>query len=179
VLLRALTLRKLDTVNPYQIHEESAMAEATLERPQTSSSPRIKFLVGGLVILLAVGYLIVSSFGSSAQYFLTVAELHDKGSAIVGDDVRVSGVVIGDSIRYDARSLHLEFDVVDSLNDLSDPLHVVYVGPKPDLMKHEAQAIVEGVWGEDGVFYAHDRADSLLLKCPTRYEDDYPEQVEG
>ncbi len=139
---------------------------------------QIKFLAGGLVILAAVGYLIISSFGSSSQYFLTVNELRDKGNEVVGDDVRISGIVIGDSISFDVQSLRLEFDVVDDLNNPQGPLHVVYQGPKPDLLQHEAQAIIEGVWREDDVFYAHTRADSLLLKCPTRYEEDYPEQAE-
>lgn len=155
------------------------MAEVALEELKTSNSSRAKFLVGGLVILVAVGYLIVSSFGSSAQYFLTVAELRAKGADIIGDDVRISGVVDGDSIVYDAQSLRLEFNVVDSLDDVSNALHVVYFGPKPDLMQHEAQAIVEGIWQDDGVFYAHNRADSLLLKCPTRYDEEFPEQVDG
>jgi cytochrome c-type biogenesis protein CcmE len=155
------------------------MAEVAVEGTQASSGSRTKFLIGGAIILVAVVWLIVSSFGSSAQYFLTVEELHTKGAAIIGDDVRISGIVNGDSISYAPQSLRLEFDIVDDLNDLSDPLHVVYIGPKPDLMKHEAQAIIEGTWQEDGVFYAHDRADSLLLKCPTRYEEDFPEQVEG
>jgi cytochrome c-type biogenesis protein CcmE len=154
------------------------MAEVALERTQTRNTSRIKFLVGGFVILLAVGYLIVSGFGT-AQYFLTVEELRAKGADIIGDDVRLSGVVDGDSITYDVESLRLEFNVVDNLDDLSNPLHVVYIGPKPDLMQHEAQAIIEGAWREDGVFYAHSRADSLLLKCPTRYEEDFPEQAEG
>lgn len=155
------------------------MADVALEGIKTSNTSRIKFLVGGLIILLAVSYLILSSFGSSARFFLTVEELRAKGSDIIGDDVRISGVVNGDSITYDPQSLRLEFDVVDSLAELNNPLHVVYFGPKPDLMKHEAQAIIEGTWQEDGVFYAHNRADSLLLKCPTRYEEDFPEQVEG
>lgn len=155
------------------------MADVALDGTKTSNTSRIKFLVGGFVILLAVGYLIVSGFGSSAQYFLTVEELRAKEADIVGDDVRLSGVVNGGSITYDPQSLRLEFDVVDSLDDLSNPLHVVYIGPKPDLMKHEAQAIIEGAWHEDGTFYAHSRADSLLLKCPTRYEEDFPEQIEG
>jgi len=145
------------------------------------NNSQIKFLAGGLVILAAVGYLIISSFGSSSQYFLTVTELRDKGNDIVGDDVRISGIVIGDSISYSTASgdPHLEFDVVDDLQDLGNPLHVVYKGIKPDLLQHEAQAIIEGEWRGDGVFYAYDRADSLLLKCPTRYEEDYPEQAEG
>jgi cytochrome c-type biogenesis protein CcmE len=62
---------------------------------------------------------------------------------------------------------------------VSDPaaarLQVEYVGPLPDLLRHEAQAIVTGRVGDDGVFYA----DELLLKCPTRYEESVPEQVEG
>ncbi|NIO39624.1 MAG: hypothetical protein GTO41_05175, partial [Burkholderiales bacterium] len=72
-----------------------------------------------------------------------------KGVNIVGDDVRISGMVNGESITYDPQSLRIEFDVVDSLDDLSNPLHVVYYGPKPDLLKHEAQAIIEGTWHED------------------------------
>jgi cytochrome c-type biogenesis protein CcmE len=123
--------------------------------------------------------LIWTGFSSSAQYFLTIEELRAKGANIVGDDVRISGVVNGESITYDPQSLRIDFDVVDSLDDLSNPLHVVYYGPKPDLLKHEAQAIIEGAWQEDGVFYAHNRADSLLLKCPTKYEEEFPEQVEG
>jgi cytochrome c-type biogenesis protein CcmE len=161
------------------VKEERGMTETAAKGLETGNSSRTKFLVGGLVILLAVGYLIWTSFGSSAQYFLTIEELRYKGANILGDDVRVSGVVIGDSIRYDAQSLKLEFNIVDSLDDTSAPLHVIYYGPKPDLMQHEAQAIVEGQWQEDGVFYAHRQADSLLLKCPTRYEEEFPEQVEG
>src|SRR4030065_150414 len=61
-------------------------------------------------------------------------------------------------------------------NPSAPRLQVVYVGPKPDLLRHEAQAIVTGKMGEDGVFYA----DELLLKCPTRYEEEVPLQaVEG
>jgi cytochrome c-type biogenesis protein CcmE len=155
------------------------MADVALEGTESSNSSRIKFLIGGIIILAAVGYLIWTGFSSSAQYFLTIEELRAKGANIVGDDVRISGVVNGESITYDPQSLRIDFDVVDSLDDLSNPLHVVYYGPKPDLLKHEAQAIIEGAWQEDGVFYAHNRADSLLLKCPTKYEEEFPEQVEG
>jgi cytochrome c-type biogenesis protein CcmE len=62
---------------------------------------------------------------------------------------------------------------------VSDPdaprLGIVYDDVKPDLLQHEAQAIVRGRLGEDGRFYA----DDVLLKCPTRYEEEIPDQVEG
>jgi cytochrome c-type biogenesis protein CcmE len=43
------------------------------------------------------------------------------------------------------------------------------------LLKNEAQAIDTGKLGQDGVVYA----DELLLKCPTRYEQDVPAQAQG
>jgi cytochrome c-type biogenesis protein CcmE len=160
------------------------------------SSPRVKFILGGLLILAAVVYLIVSSTQASAQYFMTVDELNAKGSGVVNKNVRVSGAVIGDTIKYDASTLTLSFDVAHVPGDnaevekegglavvlhqaVIDPkrekLKVVYVGVKPDLMRNEAQAIMTGHLGDDGVFYA----DELLLKCPTKYEEAVPEQVQG
>ncbi len=52
-------------------------------------------------------------------------------------------------------------------------MKVVYVGPKPDLLRNEAQAIMTGHLGEDGIFYAEE----LLLKCPTKYEEAVPAQA--
>jgi cytochrome c-type biogenesis protein CcmE len=52
-------------------------------------------------------------------------------------------------------------------------LTIVYNGPKPDLLRDEAQAIVTGHLGEDGLFHA----DELLLKCPTKYQEAIPSQV--
>ncbi|MHB1119502.1 MAG: cytochrome c maturation protein CcmE domain-containing protein, partial [Bellilinea sp.] len=82
------------------------------ETPVKSGTPnRAKFIVGGLLIVAAIVYLIVTSTKASAQYFLTVDELNQKGAEIVGREIRVSGAVIGDTIQYDAQNLHLTFDV--------------------------------------------------------------------
>ncbi|MEA4908569.1 MAG: cytochrome c maturation protein CcmE [Anaerolineaceae bacterium] len=161
-----------------------------------ASQGRTKFIIGGLLILAAVVYLIVSSTQSGSQYFLTVEELNNRAAEMAGRDVRVSGAVLGDSIQYDADTLHLEFSVanipgdtaeIDRLGGMAAVLHqasldtslprlrVVYNGVRPDLLKNEAQAIMTGKLGDDGVFYA----DELLLKCPTRYEDAVPDQVES
>ena len=155
---------------------------------------RPKFLIGGLLILAAVIYLIFSSSQANAQFFVTVNELAAKGQEMVGKDVRVSGAVIGDSIVYDAKTLTLKFTIAHVPGDnkeieaqgglaevlhaaVSDPqrqrINVVYKGVRPDLLKNEAQAIMTGEIGEDGVFYASE----LLLKCPTKYEEAVPEQA--
>jgi cytochrome c-type biogenesis protein CcmE len=156
-------------------------------------SPRLKFIIGGVLILAAVVYLVVSSTQASAEYFLTVEELNQKGQSVVNRNLRVSGAVIGDTISYDPQNLALSFTVahvtgdnseIEAQGGLAEVLHqavtdpsrahmkVVYIGPKPDLLRDEAQAIMTGHLGEDGIFYA----DELLLKCPTRYEEAVPQQ---
>lgn len=153
-----------------------------------------KFVIGGLLILGAVVFLIWSSTVSASEYFLTVDELKAKGADVVGRNLRVSGAVIGETIQYDPQTLTLTFEVahvpgdqalIESEGGLAEALHqaaldparsrlkIVYVGPKPDLLRHEAQAIVTGKLGEDGIFYA----DELLLKCPTKYEEAVPQQA--
>ena len=161
---------------------------------RAASGGRAKFIIGGLLIVAAIIYLIVSSTQASAQYFYTIEELVAKGTA--GQDVRVSGAVIGDSIQYDPQTLTLRFTVanvpadneeIEAQGGLAAVLHeavidpnrarmeVVYTGVKPDLLRDEAQAIMTGHMGEDGAFYA----DELLLKCPTKYEEAVPNQAEG
>jgi cytochrome c-type biogenesis protein CcmE len=163
--------------------------------PQRGS--RAKFIVGGLLILAAVIYLIASSTYASAQYFVTVDELMVNQEANMQRKLRVSGAVIGETISFDPQTLHLEFTVAHVPGDnkdieaegglaaalyhaVNDPgrtrmVVVVENQPKPDLLRNEAQAIMTGTLGEDGIFYA----DELLLKCPTKYEEAVPNQAEG
>jgi cytochrome c-type biogenesis protein CcmE len=64
----------------------------------------------------------------------------------------------------------------EAVNNPDAPqMDVIYNDVKPDLLKHESQAIIRGRLGDDGRFHA----DEVLLKCPTRYEEGVPGQVEG
>lgn len=176
------------------------MEESFPETRPVGFAGRAKFLIGGLLIIAAVVYLIASSTVGSAQYFLTVAELEEKmasnADGVLNRELRISGAVLGDTIQYDSQTLTLTFDVAHVPGDnseieaqgglaevlhqaVSDPsrprLQVVYNGVKPDLLRNEAQAIMTGRMGENGIFHA----DELLLKCPTKYEDAVPEQTGG
>ena len=102
--------------------------------------------------------------------------------------------MLGDTIQYDPATLTLTFEVahvpgdnaeIEAQGGLAEVLHqavsdptrsritVQYEGVMPDLLRNEAQAIMTGKLGEDGVFYAEE----LLLKCPTKYEEAVPEQA--
>jgi len=155
---------------------------------------RNKFIIGGVLILAAVVYLIASSTQASAEYFMTVDELNAEGSSAINKSVRLSGAVLGDTIQYDPATLTLTFEVahvpgdnaeIEAQGGLAEVLHqavsdptrsrikVQYEGVMPDLLRNEAQAIMTGKLGEDGMFYAEE----LLLKCPTKYEEAVPEQA--
>jgi cytochrome c-type biogenesis protein CcmE len=140
-------------------------------------SGRWKFLVAGGVLLAAIAFLVFNAMSGNTQLYKTVNEFHSEQSRLIGRDLRVAGWVVGDSIQYtqiDATNSRLEFDIVDDLKNPHQRLHIVALNePKPDLLQHEAQALVEGRADENGVFMAN--AGGLMLKCPTRYEEMEPE----
>ena len=168
------------------------MEQAVEARPRFGG--RVKFIIGGVLIVAATIYLIISSTRANAQYFFTIDELKARGQTVIGQNVRISGAVIGDSIQYDPQTLALSFTIanvpadnkqIEAQGGLAAVLHsavtdssrtrmpIIYIGPKPDLLRDEAQAIITGSIGEDNVFHA----DELLLKCPTKYEEAVPSQV--
>lgn len=134
---------------------------------------RMKFVIGGVLIVAAIVFLVVNAMSGNTQLYKTVGEFYAEQSRLVGRDLRVSGLVVGDSIKFtqiDATTSRLEFDIVDDLNNPSQRLRVVAMNePMPDLLQHEAQAMVEGRAEDGGVFHANQGG--LFLKCPTRYEE--------
>jgi cytochrome c-type biogenesis protein CcmE len=130
----------------------------------------------------------VTSTADTARYFITVEELRAMGEGAVGRPITLSGAVLGDTIDYDAQEPRVTFAIVQvpgdpaaveaagglsavleaAVADTDAPrVEVVYEGVKPDLLQHRSQAILRGELAEDGRF----RADELLLKCPSRYEE--------
>ncbi len=141
---------------------------------------RLKFIFGGLVIFAAIALLIVNAMSGNTQLYKTVGEFYAEQDRLVGRDLRVSGFVLGDSIEFtqiDATTTRLEFDIVDDVNNPGQRLRIVAINePKPGFLQQEAQAMLEGRADGNGVFMAN--PGGLLLKCPTRYEELEPGQVE-
>jgi cytochrome c-type biogenesis protein CcmE len=59
------------------------------------------------------------------------------------------------------------------MSDDGARMPVVFNGPKPDQMREGAEAIIEGKY--DGNNFT---AQSLLLKCPSRYEEGTIEEIQ-
>lgn len=149
--------------------------EGQLELERPSGKRKTLQFVAIAVVLLAVISLVVYNAVSAGgtRLYLTVNEYLAEEATLQDKNLRVSGWVVGESIQFtqlDAETSRLEFDIVDDLSNPSETLRIVaYNEAKPDLLQHEAQALVEGTAGENGEFIS--TPGGLLLKCPTRYEE--------
>ena len=122
---------------------------------------RLKFIIAFVIIALTVSYLIYGGVKDTMVYYFTVEELMAKVPDIYDSRVRVSGNVVPGSINTEDNDI-LFFSITDGKQNIN----VSYRGIVPDIFKDDVEAVVEGRYGEDNVF----KADTLLAKCPTKYE---------
>ena len=122
---------------------------------------RKKLLVGGLVLVAAVGYLTYAGIRQGGSYYLTVdafladAQYHQR-------QVRVLGTVAEDGLTVDPGQQKASFQLVGQTSRLS----VTYSGVVPDMFRAGGEVVVEGRLGDDRVFHAT----RLLTKCASKYD---------
>jgi len=121
-----------------------------------------RYLIGGAILAVVVGYLFYLSFGSSVSYYVTVSEYFDRGSELHGTNVRVAGKIADGFTEWNTEDLELKFAITEG----GDTLPVIYQGAKPDGFKAGASILVEGKCHSDVIF----RASQLIMKCPSKYE---------
>jgi cytochrome c-type biogenesis protein CcmE len=124
----------------------------------------LKFAIAGTVLALSVAYLVLTGIQSTSVYYLTVGELRGVEHAVAGRPVRLAGNVAPGSVDRLNGGLALRFIVQDETGSLP----VYYEGgPVPDIFGEDVQVVVEGKLQQDGTF----AADTLLAKCPSKFED--------
>ncbi len=128
-------------------------------------SGKVKFLVGGTLIIIAIVALIVNGIQTGGNYYLTLDELAAKSESIIGEGVRVNATVDKESVNYDSREIALSFDLVNP--DTGVRRTVMFNDPMPDLFMKSESVIVEGVVNQGGTLEAH----TILVKCPSKYEE--------
>ena len=120
-----------------------------------------RFLIGGLIVVIAISYLGYTGFQASATYYYTVSEVAEQGSSIYGERVRVNGLVTPGSLEQEPGSFTLKFAITEG----EESLPVVYQGVVPDTFKVGNEVVVEGYLNQDGIF----QATTILAKCPSKY----------
>ncbi len=122
-----------------------------------------KFLISGLLILIAISYLGYTGFESSAIYYYTVSELTELDESVRNTNIRVNGQVDVNSVEHNSTvNSALEFIVTEG----GESLPVIYQGIVPDTFAAGREIVIEGYLDSEGVF----QADTILTKCPSKYE---------
>lgn len=130
------------------------------------SSPKLKFILGGAVIVAALAWLGFVGFQESKSYYVTVEEFGNLRAQLQGKTLKVAGDVVEGSI--DRSKPQMEFLISSGPRQ---NLRVRYVGKDviPDTFKDGSKALVEGGIAPDGVFQAR----HIEAKCASKYEAEY------
>ena len=143
-------------------YREQSRPEPVVAEGGMLSSNRGKLLIVLIVLIGAFGYLAYMAFQSATVYYYTVGELRELGPTPEGRMVRVNGKLVEDSFERIDTSTLAHF----SLTDGSDTLSAAHDGILPDLFFNEhSEIILEGSFGQDGVFQSH----NVIVKCPSKY----------
>ncbi len=125
---------------------------------------KLKFVVGGIVVVAALTWLGFVGFQESKSYYLTVEE-YAALKDVHGKTLKVAGDVVEGSI--DRSKPQMEFVIAHS----GKSLKVRYIGKDviPDTFKDGSKAVVEGSVAQDGVLQAR----RIEAKCASKYEAEY------
>ena len=122
----------------------------------------IKFICGGLILVLAVGYLAYAGLkGGWVSYHLQVDE-YLSNTKFYSQRVRLCGKVAEDGLVSNPGLLSAKFGLVGQ----TQRIPIAYSGVVPDLFKAGCEVIVEGRRDAAGVF----QADVMMTKCASKYD---------
>ena len=140
-------------------------------------SSKLRFLLGAGLIVLAIGYLIVTAVRNTSEYYLTVTEVGARETQLSGQTLRVAGRVKAGSISWNPAALTLGFVMVSPPNpdgsavkpvaaaDATEFRVIARGEPKPDMFAAGRDVIVEGRLAADGTIEAR----QVLTSCPSKY----------
>ncbi len=146
------------------------MAQDTSGTLTDASLPRRSFLSGrgrlflvGVVLLLAVAYLIYAAFPGSTSYYFTVDELAAFDGEVEGRTFRVKGALVPDTFVREEGGTMATF----ALTAGDQTIPATYDGVVPDLFFNtHSEIILQGTFGVSETF----QADTVSVLCPTKYQ---------
>lgn len=126
---------------------------------------KTKFILGGLVIVAALGWLGFVGFQESKAYYITLDEYRSMSQDLKDKNLKIAGDVVEGSIHRTGS--YMEF----LIGSPKETLLVRYVGKEalPDTFQEGSKVLVEGSVASDGVFQAR----HIEAKCASKYEAEY------
>ena len=125
---------------------------------------RTKFVIGGLVILVAITVISLRGLQEMTVFFYTPGEVLAEPARFQNQTIRIGALVSPGSVDWNADSVRLSFSITE---DEIGFIPVVYQGVKPDMFREGQGVVVEGRM-RDEKFHA----DLLLVKHSEEYTVD-------
>ena len=122
---------------------------------------RIKLMVAGSVIAVAVTLLAVAGMKEGWVYFLPVDQFVENAEYAT-QRVRLHGRAGEEGFESSRGLLLAKFDLLGE----TQKVRIEYNGVIPDMFQAGRDVVVEGCLDESGVF----QADTLLTKCASKYD---------
>jgi cytochrome c-type biogenesis protein CcmE len=123
----------------------------------------IRLTVVSLVVVVAVGYLILTGVKQTGMQYMSVTELARLENPPQAEGFRLDGKVTPGSVLYNQRAPRLQFMMTDGKENIT----VVYEGLMPDAFADGREVVVEGSYRHaERALYAS----KLVTKCPSKYE---------
>jgi len=126
-----------------------------------------RFLIGGIIILAALGYMVYGGMQEALVYFVTPTELKANETSSGDKFLRMGGMVVKGSLNKDLQNLTYRFDLTDGNTNFP----VFFKGVPPDLFVEGKGAVVEGRIASDGIFHA-----STIM---AKHAEDYSPHADG
>ena len=133
--------------------------------PRGFLSGKGRFVLIGVVLVLALAYLVYAAFPGNKLYYYTVEESLADSSNLDGKSIRVVGTLVPESYQRVEGSSELlaNFTITDEVRDLD----ATYNGVLPDLFFNpHSEIVLEGSFTGEGQFHT----DNIIVKCPTKYQ---------
>ena len=124
---------------------------------------RRRFIVGAALIAAAVSYLVYAGIRTTSMYYFELGEFVARRDGLVGETLRVKGWVKQGSVRWDAHTNELGFEL--ATKDGGSPVPVAYRGIRPDMFSEGREVVVEGRYQQGGL-----TARQIMTSCPSKYE---------
>lgn len=148
-------------LDPIDDLESDGPLELELESEDSGKGVNWMIVVGLIVAAIGVTFIVLDGF-ESETYFYTVDQAVAKGTDIVGETVRVKGIVEPGTIIGEDGELRRTFKVTENGKSLT----VTYDKAMPDTFDENMEVVVQGEVQKDLSI----NADEVLVKCPSRYE---------
>ena len=123
---------------------------------------KISYLIGFCLIAGSIAFILLTSFRSSLQYYLTVSELKAAEKNYVERTLKVAGRAASIVRENQGTKSLYRFQV----NEGGKSIPVSYRGIVPDTFKEGSEVVVTGRLMPDGSL----EATEILAKCASKYE---------